>query len=187
MKLDCLYPRNPMHAKRLPQLVLPVIITGVTVCDNVALDGIQVELRPPEEAPDDPIVDTLAEEEVRVLEPFLPVEPDPLLYVVERTHGSSTTILPFPHLSEDRYRPRPNTDEIPDSIERFSLDCWGQGTEFSFLSLGGRLGTLHAVLKVCGETNRSFTMLGPLDEDWSILHLDACGKPAYQGAIRPYL
>ena len=155
MKLDCLYPRNPMHARRFPQLAFPVIITGVTACDNVALDGIQVEPRPPEETQGDPTLDTAAQEQLRVLEPLLPVEPDPLLYAVERTHGSPTTILPFPHLSEDGYRPR--------------------------------LGTLDAALKVCGETIRSLTMLRPLDEDWSILHLDACGKPAYQGAIRLYL
>ncbi len=155
MRLDCLYPRNPMHARRFPQLVFPVIITGVTTCDNVALDGIQAELRPFKEAPGDPTVDTAEEEELRVLEPLLPVEPDPLLYVVGRTHFPSTTILPFPHLSEDGYRPH--------------------------------LDTLHAVLKVCGETHRSLTMLGPLDEDWSILHLDVCGKSAYRGTIRPYL
>lgn len=176
-----------MHARRFPQLAFPVIITGVTACDNVALDGIQVDPRPPKEAPGDPTLDATAQEQLWVLEPLLPIEPDPLLYAVEPTQGSPNTILPFPHLSEDGYRPRPDRDETPASIKPFSLYFWAQGTESSFLSLGGRLGTLHTVLKACGEMNRSLTMLRPLDEDWSILHLDACGKPAYQGAIRPYL
>lgn len=154
MELGRLCPRNPMHAKRFPQLASLVIITGVTACDNVAFGGIQIELRPPEEAPGGPVVEGLAEGEAVVPEPLLPVELDPLLYVVERADGSRATILPIAQLSEDGYRPLPDTDEIPDLMERFALDRWERGTEFSLLAHGSRVGTLISEGTTVSDSSR---------------------------------
>ena len=133
-----------MYPKRFPQIVFLVIITGLTACDNVAFGGIQVELRPPEAVPGTPEADPPFEEEVLAPESLLPVELDPLLYVVRRSGGSRVTILPIAQLSEDGYRPLPDPEETPDLMDRFHIDRWDQGTEFFLLAQGSRVGTLVA-------------------------------------------
>ncbi len=142
MESDRLYPGNPMHAKRFPQFVLFVIITLVAACDNVAFGGVQFELRPPEEAPGGPDPQALGEVAVVEPEPIFPIEMDPLLYLVERGDASRARILPIAQLSDDGYSPLPTPEDTPDLIQRFALDRWEQGTEFSLLAQGGRVGTL---------------------------------------------
>jgi len=130
-----------MRPRRFLQLVWPVMITGLTACDNVAFGGIRVELRLPEQSPVD-IEEEVLGTEADEPEPLEPVDLDLLVYVVQRTSGSRATILPIAQLSEGGYRALPDTAATPGLIERFSLGRWEEGAEFTLLSHGSRVGTL---------------------------------------------
>lgn len=131
-----------MRAKRFPHLAVLVILIAISACDNVSFEGVQLEIRPATAPPGAPSPDTATE--VVEESPLLPVELGPLVYLVEQTDGSAATILPVAELWEEGYRPIPDSEEIPDLIERFALGRWEEGMEFSLLGHGGRVGTFIA-------------------------------------------
>ena len=142
MESDLLQSPNRMRPKRFLRLALLVIITGAAACDNVAFGGIQIELRPPDRAPSSPNADSISEGAEAEPEPLLPIELEPLLYLVERMDSGRASIVPIAQISGDGYSPLPDSAEFPDLIERFALARWEQGTEFSLLLHGSRVGTL---------------------------------------------
>lgn len=130
-----------MYANRFPVLAIAVMITVVPACDNVAFEGIQVELRAPEPASPAVAVDPDADAGGDAEEPPAPIALGPLLYVVERTEGSRATVLPVAQVTADEYAPLPDTSEISDLVERFAVDRWEAGVEFALLAQGSRVGT----------------------------------------------
>jgi len=125
-----------MHAKGYRLLLLCVMITLAGGCDNVAFEGIQVELRPPPGS-----MSELGSEEGEapsVESGPSPLELGPILYIVETLGGSRASILPIAELGAEGYRSLP---DLPDLVVRFPLQRLEGGEEFTLFTQGVRVGT----------------------------------------------
>jgi hypothetical protein len=128
-----------IKAFRLTPVLL--ILTASTGCDNVAWEGAFLELRPP--APSERIQEAEAAvgPEEETLEPVLL---GPLMYLVEREGSGEATLLPVAVHEDGGYAPLPDPADIPDLVERFSLERWEEGTEFVLFHQGVRAGLFTA-------------------------------------------
>lgn len=160
-----------MRAKRFPLSMVAVMITAVTACDNVAFEGVRVELRAPVRTTPETVADTAVAAAVEA--PLAPVELAPLLYLVQRTDGSRATILPIAQVTSNGYQPLPDPEEIPDLVERFAIDRWEAGTELSLFAQGVRLGTFIA--DGTTETDTSTCRIRPRGGGYLEVRPDAAG------------
>lgn len=126
-----------MHNKGFALLPALVIIIATSGCDNVQWAGVEMELRsPPERAP---APDPAPEVDAPVL---MPLELEPVLYLVDRGPGSGATVVPIAQLGPGGYLPLPDSADTPDLVERFPMERWEAGTEMVLLSQGVRVGTI---------------------------------------------
>lgn len=128
-----------MHAKGFSLLLVVVILTLTTGCDNVEWSGAEVALRPP---PEVEVLETPVEGEEEMERRLDPIRLGPLLYLVERMGPDRAGITPVAVLSGDGYEPLPDPAGDPDFFERFPLERWEAGTEFVLFAQGERVGTL---------------------------------------------
>lgn len=137
------HPQNVMRHKgfSLP-LILIVMLTVPSGCDNVEWAGTEFELQsppPPPGALDEEVDPEEAEE------PELePVSSGPLIYLVEQGEAGMGTLLPVAEVTDEGFAPLPDPAETPELVDRFPLNRWDAGTEFVILGQGSRLGTFVA-------------------------------------------
>ncbi|MEX0856207.1 MAG: hypothetical protein WD056_01440 [Gemmatimonadota bacterium] len=130
-----------MYAKGFPSFLVLVMIIVSSGCDNVEFGGFQVELRPPAPAVA-PLVEVVEADTAGV--PVVPLDLEPILYLLERGDGSAATLTAVAQFTEEGYIPLPDPDETPDFLTRFSAGRLDPGTEFDVLARGMRVGTFLA-------------------------------------------
>jgi hypothetical protein len=123
-------------------LILLVMLTVPSGCDNVEWSGTEVNLQAPPPPPGalDPATE-LEEADEPELEPVVLA---PLIYLVERGEEGRGTLLPVAQLQEDGFASLPDPAETPELVDRFPLDRWEEGTEFILFGQGSRIGTFIA-------------------------------------------
>lgn len=130
-----------MRAKGFHSLLLLVILTAPTGCDNVQWGGMELQVQPPPPTATEGVDEERTDEEDAAPEP---VQLGPLLYLVERTDGGEAGLLPVAAIQEEGYVPLPGPDEVDDLIERFPIQRWEEGTRFVLLHQGVRAGVFTA-------------------------------------------
>lgn len=119
-------------------LVVLVILTAATGCDNLEWGGTSVAIQPPPPPPSALEVEIEEEEEERLD----PIPLGTLLYLVEASQGGAATLLPVAEFTPGGFESLPEPAETPDLVPRFPVDRWEEGTEFILFSQGARVGSL---------------------------------------------
>jgi len=142
-------------------------------CENVGWGGIEVSLRTPPASPSALVSPTLPEEADLPLEPL---DLGPLAYWVERT-GARARFYPIARWNGGQYGPLPDLRETPDLLARFPLERWEEGTEFTLMDRGGRVGTLISDGSTGWE--EGFCQPRPVGQGWLELQPGSESTPVF--------
>ena len=116
------------------RLLIPLILTLPSGCDNVGWEGVEIGLEGPGDR--ESSADTLDETPS-------PLPDHPVLYIVE-PEGSFASIVPVGEIVEGRLRPLPSGPDTLGGGAAFAATRMPAGTEFSLLAGGRRVGTFLA-------------------------------------------
>lgn len=117
------------------------MVTGLSACDNVAWEGVQVRIETPAAVESDPAADTLDEPTAPP-----PLDLGPLLFVVDRGEAfdpadERARLLPVASLEEDGPTPLPGPDDVADLARRLRTERMEAGRRLVLFSDGRRVGT----------------------------------------------
>jgi len=130
-------------------LAIPVILTGLTACDNVGWGGVQVRVQAPPPAQSAAEADTAGP----VVEAPPPLDLPPALFLVERASGESR-LLPVAFLRDGALRPLADADGIEEFARRFREERMSGHDAFILFAGGHRVGGFFP------------TAPGPIDSTW---------------------
>jgi hypothetical protein len=119
-------------------LLLAVILSAPSGCDNVSWGGVDVHLQaPPPQTPVAPEAEAAAEEQP----PLPPLPAGPILLAGSRD-GDTATLVVVGEVRGDGLRPLPTEEQAPGFLEHFSSSLLAPGTELILFAEGVRVGRM---------------------------------------------
>jgi len=128
---------------RFRRLAIPLILTGLTACDNVSWGGVRMRLETPP-VPADTAAGAAepAAVEAPPSEGPRPLQLGPLLFLVERD-AEEATAFPVAEIGPGGLRDLPGPASVPDATDRIAEAAMAPGTELVLFAAGARVGTFH--------------------------------------------